>query len=79
VSIPEIDRLLDEGSKTLDTQRRQEIYARAQEILAQQAVNVPIVSMHRNVAVRKGVRDVRPDVRGTYRYLHDVWIERNAR
>jgi len=50
-----------------------------QEILAQQAVTVPVVSMYRNVVVKRGVHDVRPDVRGTYRYLHDVWIERNAR
>jgi peptide/nickel transport system substrate-binding protein len=79
VSIPEVDRLLEEGDRTLDTDRRKEVYFKAQEILAQQAVTVPIVSMYRNVVVKRGVHDVRPDVRGTYRYLHDVWIERNAR
>ncbi len=79
VSIPEVDQLLEEGDRTLDPEKRKEVYFKAQEILAQQAVTVPIVSMYRNVVVKRGVHDVRPDVRGTYRYLHDVWIERDAR
>ena len=29
--------------------------------------------------MKAGVNGLRPDVRGTYRYLHDVWLEPSAR
>jgi len=75
VSIPELDDLLARGYQEMDRTRRQDLYLRAQAILAQEAVGVPLVSMYRNLAVRKGVHGITPDVRGTYRYYQDVWIE----
>ena len=75
VSIPEVDQLLERGYQESNPERRRELYVRAQEILAQEAVGVPLVSMYRNIAVKKGVHGIVPDVRGTYRYYHEVWIE----
>ena len=75
VSIPEVDQLLERGYQESNPERRRELYVRAQEILAQEAVGVPLVSMYRNIAVKKGVHGIAPDVRGTYRYYHEVWIE----
>jgi ABC-type transport system substrate-binding protein len=79
VNLPELDRLLEEAYQTLDAPKRQELYLRAQEIVAREAVAVPLISMYRNVAVRKGVHGIMSDIRGTYSYLHDVWIEPSAR
>jgi peptide/nickel transport system substrate-binding protein len=76
VNNPELDKLLEEEYQTLDATKRQELYFRAQEMVAREAVAVPLISMYRNVAVRKGVHGIKSDIRGTYRYLHDVWIER---
>ena len=75
VAIGEVDDLLARGLTELDPDRRRDLYVRAQAILAREAVGVPLVSMYRNLAVRKGVHGITPDVRGTYRYYHDVWIE----
>jgi peptide/nickel transport system substrate-binding protein len=72
---PEVDRLLEEAYQTLDQNKRQQLYFQVQEIVAHDAVAVPLISMYRNVAVRKGVHGVKSDIRGTYRYLHDIWIE----
>src|SRR3954471_13153101 len=79
VNVPELDRLLEEAYRTLDTPKRLDLYLRAQEIVAAEAVAVPLISMYRNVAVRKGVHGIMSDIRGTYSYLHDVWIEPSAR
>jgi peptide/nickel transport system substrate-binding protein len=74
VASPEIDALLAQGYQELDRGKRQALYERAQTLLAEDAVGVPLVSMYRNLAVRKEVHGITPDVRGTYRYYHDVWI-----
>jgi peptide/nickel transport system substrate-binding protein len=79
VNIPEVDRLTERGIEESDPEQRQAIYGQVQEILAEHLVNVPLVSMYRNIAVRKGVHGIRPDVRGTYQYLHDVWLEKGVR
>ncbi len=78
VNIPELDKLLEQAYQTLDSAKRQELYFQAQEIVAREAVAVLLISMYRNVAVRKGVHGIKSDIRGTYRYLHDVWIEPSA-
>jgi ABC-type transport system substrate-binding protein len=63
----------------LDQQKRQDMYMKLQEMLVAESVHIPLVSMYRNIAVKAGVNGLRRDVRGTYRYLQDVWLEPSAR
>lgn len=72
---PEVDELLDAGLAEMDPAAREEIYMEIQEILAEDLPAVTLVSMQRNLAHRNNVHGIIPDVRGTYRYFHDVWIE----
>ena len=76
---PEVDKLTEQGLRELDPAKRKQIYFQVQDLLVKQAVNVPLLSEFRNLAVKKGVHGLMPDVRGTYLYLHDVWIEPGAR
>ncbi|MFO8034934.1 MAG: ABC transporter substrate-binding protein [Candidatus Bipolaricaulota bacterium] len=54
----ELNELLETGAVELDQERRQDIYARAQEILAQDVVNVYLQDMHAMIGIRDGVRGV---------------------
>jgi peptide/nickel transport system substrate-binding protein len=76
VSVPEIDRLLDTAAVTADPTRRKELYYKAQEVLVEYVPFVPILSFNLNMAVVKGVRGLMPDIRGTYTYFNDVWIDK---
>ena len=58
-SNPELDELLRQGILTPDPERRREIYARAQYILAVEAVNVFIQSPHQIVATRANVNGIK--------------------
>jgi peptide/nickel transport system substrate-binding protein len=53
---PELDRLLDEGRRTLDRERRRQIYAEVQRILARE---VPVVSLWHEDNVAALRREVR--------------------
>ncbi len=54
----EMDQLLAEGSVEVSEERRRELYARAQEILAEEVVNVYLQDMAAIVAMRTGVSGV---------------------
>lgn len=54
----ELDQLLEAGATTVDVAERQDIYARVQEILAGEVVNVFLQDMHNIVAMRAGVSGV---------------------
>ncbi len=54
----ELNQLLEEGAVELDRERRQEIYRRAQEILAEEVVNVYLQDMDAILAMRETVRGV---------------------
>lgn len=51
----ELERLLEEGKTCMDPERRREIYARAQRIIAEEVVNYFIQDPHRIIAARAGV------------------------
>ncbi len=54
----ELNDLLEEGAVELDRGRRQEIYARVQEILAEEVVNVYLQDMHAMIGLREGIEGV---------------------
>jgi peptide/nickel transport system substrate-binding protein len=76
VNVSEIDRLLDTAAVTADPARRKELYYKAQEIMVDYVPFVPMLSFNLNMAVVKGVRGLMPDIRGTYTYFNDVWVEK---
>ncbi len=51
----ELERLLEEGKTCMDPERRREIYARAQRIIAEEVVNYFIQDPHRIIAARAGI------------------------
>ncbi len=58
-SNPELDELLRRGAHTVDPELRREIYARAQYIIAVEAVNVFIQALHQVVATRAYVDGIK--------------------
>ncbi|MFI5267014.1 MAG: ABC transporter substrate-binding protein [Chloroflexota bacterium] len=80
VSNPEVDQLTEQADQEKDPAKRKDLYFKIQDILTKQIVpNVPLVSRYQVMAVKKGVHDVTPDIRGTYLYLYPAWIEPGAR
>ncbi|NOX44458.1 MAG: ABC transporter substrate-binding protein [Caldiserica bacterium] len=51
----ELEELLEEGKTCMDPERRREIYARAQRIIAEEVVNYFIQDPHRIIAARAGI------------------------
>lgn len=71
----EVDRLLEEGSKSTDMERRQEVYNKAQEIIVDDAVGVFLYYPTQNVALQKYIRDfsLHP---GGYHSIYKVYFEK---
>lgn len=63
----EIDRLLDQGSRELDPQKRRQYYWRIQEILHEELPIIMTVRDLRFVAYRNNLQHFRPTVWGLYR------------
>ncbi|MGY4706363.1 ABC transporter substrate-binding protein [Candidatus Bipolaricaulota sp. J31] len=51
----ELERLLEEGKRCMDPERRREIYERAQRIIAEEVVNYFIQDPHRIIAARSDI------------------------
>ena len=77
VTLPEVDTLLETAAITADPAKRRDLYYKAQERLVQYVPFVPLLSYNLNIAVVKGVHGLMPDIRGTYTYFNDVWIDRS--
>lgn len=77
VNLPEVDKLLETATVTADPGRRRELYYRAQELLVEHGAFVPLLSFNLNIAAVKGIHGLMPDVRGTYIYFNDVWIDKS--
>lgn len=75
VSVPEIDELLERAAVTMDRDERKQLYYEAQQKLVDYVPVVPLISYNRNICVVKGVHGIVPDIRGTYTYFHDAWME----
>jgi len=54
----ELNALLTAGAVELDQEHRQDIYARIQEILAEEVVNVYLQDMHAMIGMRDGIKGV---------------------
>ena len=71
-SKPEVDALIDEGRKTLDQSRRKQIYARVQEIVAQDLPYINFWYMDNVMVHSKRIRNVHPGTSGNYDFLTQV-------
>jgi peptide/nickel transport system substrate-binding protein len=78
-SNPEVDKLTVAGYQEPDAEKRKQIYWQVQDILVKDVPVVPFMSIYSTLAYKKGIHDIEADVRGTYYYLNDVWIEPSAR
>ena len=71
---PEVDRLIDEGRTTLDQQKRKQIYAQVQQILARELPYIDLWYFD-NIAVHsKRVRNLQLNPAGNYDFLTSVTL-----
>jgi peptide/nickel transport system substrate-binding protein len=75
----DVDKLTIAGYQETDPEKRKQIYWQVQDIVAREVPDIPFAAIYQTVGVKKGVHDIKPDVRGSYYYLNDVWIEPSAR
>lgn len=74
----EVDRLLDEGQRTISPIRRKEVYKRLQELLVEEAPWIYLCQTDECVATQVWVRGVKPHVLGLRRFK-DVWLSHEGR
>lgn len=75
IKMPELDKVLEEAAVTQDEDQRRQLYFDAQKILVEYAPFVPLISFNQNIAAVAGVHGLLPDMRGTYTYFNDVWLD----
>jgi len=75
LSDPEIDKLLDQASATLDDGPRMELYKKIQRMLLEMGAGIPLVDQVTVVGVRKDVRNYAFNV-VTFPVLYDVSVGR---
>lgn len=75
----EFDDAVIQGRLFTDPEKRKPSYFRAQQLLLDHMATVPVVNVNISTAVRKGVHGVFPDARGTYRYMHNIWLEEGVK
>ncbi len=71
---PELDRLLQEGTREMDLQHRAEIYGQAQLLIMGQALVMPIRDYVNINATTASVHGLQYDRRGWFPWLHDVYL-----
>ncbi len=71
---PELDTLLEQGSRTLDEQQRVALYAQAQQRIMDQALIIPIRDYVNLNAASAQVEGLRFDRRGWFPWLYDVYL-----
>jgi peptide/nickel transport system substrate-binding protein len=69
---PRLDGLLVEGARTLDPEKREELYAEAQRLIMSEALIIPIRDYVNLNAASVQVKGLRYDLRGWFPWLHDV-------
>jgi len=74
VRAPRLDALLEEGARTLDPEKRKEIYAEAQQIIMAEALIIPIRDYVNINAASAQVKGLRYDSRGWFPWLYDVYL-----
>ena len=75
VADAELDRLLAEGTRTLDNEQRIKIYGEVQQRIMDLALIIPIREYVNINGVSSRVKGLRFDVRGWFPLLYDVYLE----
>ena len=70
-----LDELLEEGARTLDPEKRKDLYAEAQQIIMTEALIIPIRDYVNLNAASAQVKGLRYDLRGWFPWLYDVYLE----
>jgi peptide/nickel transport system substrate-binding protein len=60
LSLPQLDSLIEQGRTTLDQNKRKELYAQAQELIAQEAPNIFVYSRVFFDGVKKKLHNFKP-------------------
>ncbi|MEU9347917.1 ABC transporter substrate-binding protein [Streptomyces sp. NPDC048278] len=68
-----LDTALNAQAATTDTAKRRQLVAQAQQLIVQNAYNVPVVELQTQLGVAKKVHDLEFDS-GSRVQLHDTWI-----
>lgn len=71
---PELDGLLEEGARTLNPEKRKDLYAEAQRIIMTEALIIPIRDYVNLNAARAQVKGLRYDSCGWFPWLYDVYL-----
>jgi len=71
---PGLDELLEEGARTLDPEKRKDLYAEAQQIIMAEALIIPIRDYVNLNAASAQVKGLRYDLRGWFPWLYDVYL-----
>lgn len=71
---PEVDRLTEEGRRTLDPARRATLYRRVQQILADDLPMIPLWHPDNIVVMRRQVQGFRLFPSGDFLSLKEVWL-----
>ncbi|MCJ7666891.1 MAG: ABC transporter substrate-binding protein, partial [Anaerolineae bacterium] len=70
----ELDELINTGRKTLDVEKRCEIYAEVQKMIMENVWMIPHYQQTQVLGVRRGIEGIRFDVRGWYLYFYDTYM-----
>ncbi|HLO03074.1 MAG TPA: ABC transporter substrate-binding protein [Symbiobacteriaceae bacterium] len=73
----EVDRLLEEGQRTISPARRQVVYQRLQEILIEEAPWIFLCQTDETLFVQPWVKGIEPHVLALRQYKN-VWLDRRA-
>jgi ABC-type transport system substrate-binding protein len=72
---PEVDRLIDEGRSTVDQQKRKQIYAQVQRILARDLPYIDLWYFDNVVVHSRRVKNLRLNPPGNYDFLSSVELQ----
>ncbi len=71
---PKMDELLEASRVEMDTAKREQIFKDIQELMYEEAINIPILTRIVKAAIVKGVGGFEPDA-ATIDYFGDVYLE----
>ncbi len=72
---PKVDKLLEEGRRIININRRKKIYSEVQKILADDLPYISLWHMDNIVVIRKNVKGFILSPNGDFTFLKDVWID----
>jgi len=75
-SSPKTDQLMDAAAKELDTDRRKELYAELQKILAEEAPIIWVNEISFPSGINKKFKDVISTPQGLHGSFHKAWLDR---